>query len=652
MYAINTQNNSIFTAFDLNGFIDPSGGGRGFIDATEERRAKIIQQQGRETVRPKGPNALEPAHEYLQKNFEQTPLKLNASIYEPRTQALSAPFEMTAREISNNRDETGTGLIHSPNGYYYTEYKLDYSRINSDINKKINNEKNKFAPVIQVRENDFETVYDVDESGENLTLSGGRRLFGGVDSDEINTPSAYNSANFNGYTGYGKSSDYSPPYGKTYDKYGQAVEGYGGYSTYANAQPQSGYGKTGRRSEAFAAMSRNNQQKENFAPLRTDPAMDFTALGNSTFFTPNGSADIAGEFSDSLNAKNVLDMAKLNRKDRGREINRNPEFIDMQEQTARDKPKLITKNDILPGISSYINAPKNEFTNNDDENPRPIYENKFTNIRDNTYSPTAYRMPEEIRKEPEETEEPPDRNKQHLTGMKREKINKIEQFKRLFKPRTVERFPERVKQKHREKFERTNKQRKPQAVKEKFEVNNRDELDEMYLHILESRAISITTYLIKHPSFRYWSKNWEFLKKNLDKTGINFAQLPDYDEDIAYSINKGSELKFRFRDKTTYTPLSIEAYVLAHEMAHMSTRELQHTEKFHELMTVIMVAAYMLKYIDLEKYPLLTYTSNGQEILSKGSIKTELLEGIQHIIKHAPESAEFWQRVANYIRRE
>ena len=645
MHAINTQNNSIFTAFDLNGFIDPSGGGRGFIDATEERRAKIIQQQGRETVRPKGPNALEPAHEYLQKNFEQNPLKLNASIYEPRTQALSAPFEITAREISNNRDESGTGLIHSPNAYYYTEYKLDYSRINSDINKKINNEKNKFAPVIQVRENNFETIYDVDESAENI--GGNRRFFSGVNSDEFNTPSAYNSANFGEYGGYsqqynkyGQTLNDLPAYGKAYDKYasgqqydkyGQTLNGGGYYST---------YGKPGRRSDAFGAMSRNNKQKENFAPLRTDPAMDFAALGNSSFFTPNGSADIAGNFSDSLNAKNVLDMAKLNRIDRGREINRNPEFIDIQEQTARDKPKLITKNDILPGISSYINAPKNEFANNDEGEPRPIYENKFTNIRDNSYSPTTYRMPEEIRREPEETEEPPNRNKQHLTGMEREKINKIEQFKRINgKGRQVERFPDKIKQNEKPK-------------KEKFEVNNRNELDEMYLHILESRAISITTYLIKHPSFRYWSKNWEFLKKNLDKTGINFSQLPDYDEDVAYSINKGSELKFRFRDKTTYTPLSIEAYVLAHEMAHMSTRELQHTEKFHELMTVIMVAAYMLKYIDLEKYPFLTYTSNGQEILSKGSIKMELLEGIQHILKHAPESAEFWQRVANYIRRE
>lgn len=189
-------------------------------------------------------------------------------------------------------------------------------------------------------------------------------------------------------------------------------------------------------------------------------------------------------------------------------------------------------------------------------------------------------------------------------------------------------------------------------IKESFECSNRNEFDEMYIHILESRAISINTYLLKHPSFKHWKHNWEFMKRNLDKTGITFEQLEDTDDDVAYSVDKGKELKFRFRDRKTYIPLSIEAYILSHELAHMSTEELQHTKTFNELMCIIMVAAYMLRYIDLKNYPIITYKSNGQDILSKNSIKEELYDGIDLIIKYSPEYSDFWKNVKNYIMSE
>lgn len=189
--------------------------------------------------------------------------------------------------------------------------------------------------------------------------------------------------------------------------------------------------------------------------------------------------------------------------------------------------------------------------------------------------------------------------------------------------------------------------------KEKFEVPCRDNLDEMYQHILEARANAILTYLLKDPSFNPWRPQWELLKKNINKCNMDFKQLNDSHEDVAYSLDKGKELSFRFRDKDKYMPLSVETYILAHEMAHVANEEVGHGDKFQEIMHVIEVAAYILKFIDLSKYPdnKVIY-SNGQEIMSKRSMIYELTKGIETIIQRNPEPArkEYWERILNRIR--
>lgn len=187
--------------------------------------------------------------------------------------------------------------------------------------------------------------------------------------------------------------------------------------------------------------------------------------------------------------------------------------------------------------------------------------------------------------------------------------------------------------------------------KESFECQCQPYLDNMYTHILEARASAIIMYLIKDPSFRPWMHNWELLQRNISKCNMNFKQLSDSHEDVAYSIDKGAELSFRFRDKDKYLPLSVESYILAHEMAHVANEEIGHGEKFQELMHLIEVAAYMLQFIDVSKYPTHTVHSNGQEILSRASIKQELYEGIDNLIAHSsnPEQKEYWRQVKKRV---
>ena len=188
-------------------------------------------------------------------------------------------------------------------------------------------------------------------------------------------------------------------------------------------------------------------------------------------------------------------------------------------------------------------------------------------------------------------------------------------------------------------------------VKEGFYCQCQPYLDNMYRHILEARASAIIMYLTKDPSFAPWNEEWEFLKRNISKCNMDFNQLDDDHEDVAYSLDKGKELSFRFRDKDKYLPLSIESYVLAHEMAHVANEEVGHGEKFQELMHLIEVAAYMLQFIDLSKYPDRTVRSNGQEILSRNSIKHELYDGIDNLIRHSndPEQQEYWRQIRKRV---
>jgi hypothetical protein len=76
-----------------------------------------------------------------------------------------------------------------------------------------------------------------------------------------------------------------------------------------------------------------------------------------------------------------------------------------------------------------------------------------------------------------------------------------------------------------------------------------------------------------------------------------------------------------------------------------------HGDKFKELMHLIEVAAYMLQFIDLSKYSDSTVHSNGQEILSRSSIKYELRDGIKNLIEHSEseEQKEYWRQILKRV---
>lgn len=191
----------------------------------------------------------------------------------------------------------------------------------------------------------------------------------------------------------------------------------------------------------------------------------------------------------------------------------------------------------------------------------------------------------------------------------------------------------------------------PEYLHEGFQCENQKDFDNMYLRTLESYAISICHYVRKHPDFKYWNEYWRAFERNLNKNGLDFNRLEESDADVAYSISKGETLSFRIRDHKNYIPLSVYTYVLCHECAHIADyKEIGHTELFKELMHLLEMAAYLLGYIKLDRYPAFgQYKSNNQPILSKDSIKAELLDAAYNLYNKSHN--DFWSKVHNRIRR-
>ena len=171
-----------------------------------------------------------------------------------------------------------------------------------------------------------------------------------------------------------------------------------------------------------------------------------------------------------------------------------------------------------------------------------------------------------------------------------------------------------------------------------------------YIEALKTRATAVCFYLRNNASYKRWSENWEFLESNLKKSKLLFERLDESDADIAYVINKGEEIKFRIRDEKRFIPLNIYQYVLYHEMAHLSTHELQHTPKFHELLNIISLAGFELGFIDLTRVQRSFYLTNGQPILCKASLKEEIIEGCQWLIKANPGAKEYYKDLIDLIK--
>lgn len=176
---------------------------------------------------------------------------------------------------------------------------------------------------------------------------------------------------------------------------------------------------------------------------------------------------------------------------------------------------------------------------------------------------------------------------------------------------------------------------------------------ESYLNTLKARATAVCFYLQHNKSYSKWRENWNLLYDNLHKKNkLLFQRLDESDADVAYVVNKGDEVKFRIRDEKRFIPLNVYQYVLYHEMAHMSTHELQHTPFFFELLSIIALAAMEMGFIDLVKLKPTYYKTNGQPILCKVSMVTELVNACDHLTKANPNSKAYFEGLKAYIKRK
>lgn len=182
-----------------------------------------------------------------------------------------------------------------------------------------------------------------------------------------------------------------------------------------------------------------------------------------------------------------------------------------------------------------------------------------------------------------------------------------------------------------------------------FENPIAKEADYMYMTALKVRANAVCSYLQNNVSYKTWSDNWRLLESNL-RGGQLFERLDDTDADIAYVVNKGEEIKFRIRDKKKYVPINTYQYVLYHEMAHMSTTEKQHTPFFCKLLNIITLAGFECGFIDLSKFPYGYYTTNGAPILSKSSMKEEIIDGANHLKEVNSASVRYYDGLIKAVQ--
>lgn len=105
-----------------------------------------------------------------------------------------------------------------------------------------------------------------------------------------------------------------------------------------------------------------------------------------------------------------------------------------------------------------------------------------------------------------------------------------------------------------------------------------------------------STYSLKR--LKYWDSSFVF--ENIKESWKN--------ESTSYSINKGEELVFCIRDKINNSIHDINTlmFVAIHELAHIITNELQHTDKFWKNMKSLLHRAEELglyKYVDYNMNP-------------------------------------------------
>lgn len=175
------------------------------------------------------------------------------------------------------------------------------------------------------------------------------------------------------------------------------------------------------------------------------------------------------------------------------------------------------------------------------------------------------------------------------------------------------------------------------------------EFDYSYMNMLKARAIALLNFLKGNKNYSKWALNWEFLESNLEKRNYLFGRLSSSDKDVAHVINKGEKIEFRIRDKSgKYIPINIYQYVMTHELAHMATDDLQHTEGFWKLLSIMTFAMFEMGFYDFQKLRKFHgyFNSNGKPILSFDSIKFDIKRGIDEMKKSGSKvNYELYERL-------
>ena len=192
--------------------------------------------------------------------------------------------------------------------------------------------------------------------------------------------------------------------------------------------------------------------------------------------------------------------------------------------------------------------------------------------------------------------------------------------------------------------------------KEQFGFNKPDMADELYKQMLRTHAKSICDFLLNFKPYKPWMKHWKILEANLKKTNLNISKLPTTDKEIAYTLDKGEVIKFRWEDSSRYIPIDVYMYVLLHELTHESfPPSFQgHGDPFPQMLCLLCVAATELKILDIQNIPKNIYMSNGRPITSRESIKTEILFGIDMLIeanKNNEEIIEYYNAKREFVNK-
>jgi predicted metal-dependent hydrolase len=154
----------------------------------------------------------------------------------------------------------------------------------------------------------------------------------------------------------------------------------------------------------------------------------------------------------------------------------------------------------------------------------------------------------------------------------------------------------------------------------KFEVDGnpvlvRDTTDKnesaKLLSELINRMYSLKKYVVenkdKYPEYKNYIDQFN---ENFNKNRTKIYETSLNSEYTSYSINKGEELVFCLRSKTTHKlhEINLLMYVAVHELAHTACPETGHTPLFNRIFKFLLERA-----IDINLYYYEDYSSNSVE---------------------------------------